>query len=925
MFFFHLQDNHSRIPTRGFSRIPSAQISIPNIKPQVTAKEKLTRPSDIGPLTSYVRPSQSVTQKISQITKVSLTNLTSRIIPRSLASQSSFMSSPKQLQERQEYLVNCTIESSLPLSPQQNDDQMLIDETIDLIGSNDNVAMGFDGTITLSKDNATYNCGNATYELGKRDGTFIKSPSICFDHTQLISSSRERLMQPQRTFVGSVNSLLDKTKEQIIPENNHRAVSKSRDSLLVLGMARNRRSREEDLMGSMSLPKSPEWGSEDILNMSLDSSRNNLRDKTIVFNSTMLNNRLVDLTPARPFLNSTPMTMDLINTTDLLCLTSDESCTLVNDNMEVDDTEPLTENSERSPPAVVMRNQDNRTITSNRQRFSFGLDRSDLTLDCSIELCDASVASSAVHHDKPSPMDKQGSFEIDESLGILTPDQMKEFLDSTATNHTNNAANLDLQLVPGHKLSHHCRIDQTPSPEELPLDPVGVKMEEAISNQQQQHQQHSVLPPTQEVSETGSDPKTETMTKSATSKVSNSFITSITSITSLDTGYIGDGEMSRPASRGAADQSPSNGPKVPVNLNQNPGIQNWPAMPPPVAVHHRRQDPMTDSDFFTESDADDIFHRADQRRAQVIDGQLYGGPAMLPGAGVFIQQQPQMEDSCMESSGVFTDIENRGDDDLLHRLRENRENPQHIVSDMSPDTLSSDTLSSSNTAYSQKKLHSPNTHSSHTHTSDFNNLMNVTSSSINTSICSSKNSDDVIDTINLISDASFGSNETTHEVNATPSTSAITKKQQMTAVGSVGKKLIANSRKQHKNEANYGLKKHEMSRANVGKVKVGKVSPGKRLGDESCESRSQPTSAKKCLNGKWDAVMQKIGENKTVKKDFSVVKSKVTSGLLKRMESTASSGSGAIKTPPSNDHSFVSMDTGSVKRGNASGETSSKR
>ena len=853
---------------------------------------------------------------------MSLSNLTSRIIPRSLASQTSFVASPKQLQEKQECLINCTIESSLPLSPQQNDDQMLIDETIDLIGSNDNVAMGFDGTITLNKENASYYCGNATYELGKRDGTFIKSPSIGFDHSKLINSSRERLMQKQRTFVGSVNSLLDKTKEQNIPEVNHRAVSKSRDSLLVMGIARNRRSREEDLMGSMSLPKSPEWGSEDILNMSLDSSRVNLRDKTIVFNSTMFNSRLNDLAPARSFLNSTPNPLDQMNATDLLGLTNNESCTLVNENMEVDDIEPLTENSERSPPAVVMRNQENRTITSNRQRFSFGLDRSDLTLDCSIELCDASVASSAIHHDKPSPMDKQGSFEIDESLGILTPDQMKEFLDSTATNHTNNAANLDLKLVPGHKLLHHYRIDQTPSPEELPLDPVGVKMEETVSNQQQQPQ-HSAMLPTQEISESGSDPKTETMTKSATSKVSNSFITSITSITSLDTGYIGDGEMSRPASRGAADQSPSNGPKVPVNLNHNPGIQNWPPMAPPVAVHHRRQDPMTDSDFFTESDADDIFHRADQRRAQVIDGQLYGGPAMLPGAGVFIQQQPQMEDSCMESSGVFTDIENRGEDDLLHRLRENRENPQHIVSDMSPDTLSSDTLSSSNTAYSQKKLHSPNTYNNHTHTSDFMNLINVTPSSINTSICSSKNSDDVIDTINLISDASFGSIETTHEVNATPSTSAITKKQQMTALGSVGKKLIANSRKQHKNEANYGLKKHEMSRAIVGKVKVGKVSPGKRLGEESCDSRSQPTSAKKCLNGKWDAVMQKIGENKTVKKDFSVVKSKVTSGLLKRMESTASSRSGPIKTPPSNDHSFVSMD--SVMRGNASGGTSSKR
>lgn len=85
-------------------------------------------------------------------------------------------------------------------------------------------------------------------------------------------------------------------------------------------------------------------------------------------------------------------------------------------------------------------------------------------------------------------------------------------------------------------------------------------------------------------------------------------MTSVTSITSLDNGYQGDGEWSRPGSRGA-DHSPTNHRVVKLKT--------------PVA------DPMTDSDFFTESDADthdDLgagSGRGD-RRAQVIDGTLYG-------------------------------------------------------------------------------------------------------------------------------------------------------------------------------------------------------------------------------------------------------------------------------------------------------------
>lgn len=308
------------------------------------------------------------------------------------------------------------------------------------------------------------------------------------------------------------------------------------------------------------------------------------------------------------------------------------------------------------------------------------------TLDCSIELYDSSVGSSAANVGSPSHLKKQHSFD-EKSLSILTPDQMNEFLDSNNTN-----LNLDLPLFPKMPM-HQCRIDQTPSPEELPLDPVGVKTDILdLSHGNDNHITNGQYAHEHQLSQTDSYSKTDQMSKSAASKVSNSFITSVTSITSLDNGYQGDGELSRPVSRGG-DHSPSNMPRVhsmrpivgreALFMNQN---QNN------IAIV-RRQDPMTDSDFFTESDADDIVNRGD-RRAQVIDGQLYA--PMVQGANVnhYVNQQPSTEDSCMESSGIFTDVENRADDDLLQR--------NGLDSDMSPDG-STDTIKSSNTEYNNKK------------------------------------------------------------------------------------------------------------------------------------------------------------------------------------------------------------------------------
>ncbi|XP_017047390.2 LOW QUALITY PROTEIN: uncharacterized protein LOC108092364 [Drosophila ficusphila] len=289
------------------------------------------------------------------------------------------------------------------------------------------------------------------------------------------------------------------------------------------------------------------------------------------------------------------------------------------------------------------------TLTSTsgraRTRYSFGLDLPDTTLDCSIELVDNSFSSSTqLQQLQQQLLKKQSSFDLDESLGILTPDQMKDFLDSP---HNNLLHNLEMIRM-HHPNLMQLRMEQTPSPEELPLDPIEIKSEIVKQVEASQNQVNT----------------------SQHSKLSNSFITSVTSVTSLDTGYQGDGEMSRPASRGACDHSPSNGP----HLGR---VSRQPSFPPPNPAPLRRQDPMTDSDFFTESDADDVLHRGD-RRAQVIDGQLYGPDMMQPSASV-----PQMEDSCMESSGVFTDVENRCDEEMRQPELE-----VDVDVDMSPDDSS---------------------------------------------------------------------------------------------------------------------------------------------------------------------------------------------------------------------------------------------
>lgn len=215
-----------------------------------------------------------------------------------------------------------------------------------------------------------------------------------------------------------------------------------------------------------------------------------------------------------------------------------------------------------------------------------------------------------------------------------------------------NVVNLEIALDCKHEnLLITNRIEQTPSPEDLPLDSSEINGEISTYSQFSASTLHD--------SQTYSDGKSDYPKSMETSKVSNSFITSITSITSLD-GYQGDGEMSRPVSRGA-DHS--------IEQREDAIEMDWQNVP--VA---RRADPMTDSDFFTESDADgldDHMQRGD-RRAQVIDGALYGGKKVNGNPPLIVNRN---EDSCMESSGVYTDFENHRTSPVF----------LNVIDDMSPD------------------------------------------------------------------------------------------------------------------------------------------------------------------------------------------------------------------------------------------------
>ncbi|XP_050429712.1 uncharacterized protein LOC126838941 [Adelges cooleyi] len=152
----------------------------------------------------------------------------------------------------------------------------------------------------------------------------------------------------------------------------------------------------------------------------------------------------------------------------------------------------------------------------------------------------------------------------------------------------------------GHVFYDNVIIDRTPSLEDLPMDDFSSRT-------------------------------TTEVKASSTIDPPNVVLTSITSVGSLDTGYQGDGETSRPTSRGATavKRTDGGGPT----------------------------EPMTDSDFFTESEAEDHCHR----KARVIDGTLYSGDVAKQqessnGSTAAAVPAPATIEE-MDSSGVYSDFD----------------------------------------------------------------------------------------------------------------------------------------------------------------------------------------------------------------------------------------------------------------------------
>lgn len=302
--------------------------------------------------------------------------------------------------------------------PDNNEHMLMDDEPIELVGGSvetlsdvADATYEVNGTFkvppTITSKNETYCKGDET----TNNSTFIKPFDGTFDVIPLEKSE----IKVNDTY--DLKSSEDQqNKQQHIQVEN---TKKERGSRLSTDLAEQMRQK--------GLSPSP----------GLNSTTNNEK--------LLLN--LTDLPSTSQLLFSETAPVDPINITDMLCLPimnnqSSDSLenplekTLVEEQNCVPLESPSNEFSVRENPdqLVVVLRDTNREIIPPKQRFSLGLDLSEYVQDCSIELCDMSNSSSMPGQNKSSSQNtggKQSSFEMDESLGILTPEQMKEFLDST--------------------------------------------------------------------------------------------------------------------------------------------------------------------------------------------------------------------------------------------------------------------------------------------------------------------------------------------------------------------------------------------------------------------------------------------------------------------------------------------------------------
>ncbi|XP_044596882.1 uncharacterized protein LOC123273536 isoform X2 [Cotesia glomerata] len=424
-------------------------------------------------------------------------------------------------------------------------------------------------------------------------------------------------------------------------------------------------------------------------------------------------------------------------------------------------------------------------------------------------------------------LNKQNSFEHDESLGILTPDQMTDFTIALGCSRTPSYENLTGSRLAGTSSSssrasrptnvpfvvdvdapgNFC--ERSPSLEELPLDdskPLNIKLliDDQTANQ-------------------------VTTTTAATAGISGvavsnaslpmSFVTSVTSITSLEAGYQGDGENSRPASRG---------PDPPLVLPDN------------LPASCRLQDPMTDSDFFTESDADahEDIGRGD-RRAQVIDGTLFCAPAG--------RRCPSFAGEEMDSSGIYSDLDKRHDE------RYNLEEP--LSEDHTPDTAN--TGDTPDTQVSPKSRLSPTLKPEVPQT--ISNYLQVPKSPEDMAIEATPEKNEIT-VIHIVNDSA--------ERSSTP-------------------KLLNKSDQT-------GLKKYKMPKKNVASKIKAMIECGVK--EDVKEQRRVSRTPRK--SGRWDAVMSKIEAGKTEQRTRPPRK-EVKSRILQNLVATSSSSSSSSSTSSS--------------------------
>lgn len=403
------------------------------------------------------------------------------------------------------------------------------------------------------------------------------------------------------------------------------------------------------------------------------------------------------------------------------------------------------------------------------------------------------------------------------------PKDLSEDTEMSDSNPSKKTSAMSVSYEPGSETVSNSEnmdfipVNRTPSLEDLPMD----KLEALAGPSSKQ-----VLPPP------------------------TSFVTSVTSIASLDNGYQGDGEWSRPASRGA-DHSP-------------------------LASKLKTMDPMTDSDFFTESDAD--MHddtsghtgsgtgRGD-RRAQVIDGTLYGGvsgsASHPPSNSVFMSNQrrpaftPTTEE--MDSSGVYSDLERKteepnsdGGKSLPGSVEDTNENDKDFSPEGSTKTGSSIRSDLSQTLISPAAF-----------TTMLMEQMN-TIRNLAVTLDSKNHGDENME------------EEGFHNVSSTTDVPDVLSEKTVVEV----KDPSAKKREDH------AVKKYKMPKRNVvSKIKTMITTSNpvikKDVEDENQENRRPLRTQRK--NGRWDAVMNKIAqgkeEEKTKPSRLKEVKSKVFAGI----------------------------------------------